>query len=97
MRNSGMRPRGEVPLVFTPRYPDFVLQLAFGHKLFHMNFGLKSLKPEGATLENVFFPLFCSFFEMRLCHFYIFVAFYSLGFKLNRLLDWSMVSRSGNG
>ena len=88
MRNSGMRPRGEVPLVFTPRYPDFVLQLAFGHKLLHMNFGLKPLKPGGSTLENVFFPVLL---------FYIFVAFYSLGFKLNRLLDWSMVYRSGNG
>ena len=89
--------KGRSPPGFPPRSPDFVLQLAFGPKWLDMNFGLKPLKPGGPTLEDVFFPLFCWFFEMPLCHFYIFVAFHSLGVKLVSLLDSWMVYRSGNG
>lgn len=68
-------PWGEVLPVFTPRSPDFGLQLAFGLKWAYSKFGLKPLKPGGATPENVFFSLFSSFFEMALFHFHIFLVF----------------------
>ena len=88
-------PWGEVPPVFIPRSPDFVLQLTFGLKWPHAKFGVRPLKPGGATLENVFFPLFRSFFDMPLFHFYIFLVLYSFG----GLLVWSMVYKfaKGNG
>ena len=60
MQNCSMRPRKEVPPDFTPRFADFVLQLAFGLKWPHSKFGMKPLKLGGATVENVF-PLFWSF------------------------------------
>ena len=75
----------------SPRSPDFVLQLDFCLKWPYSKFGIKPLKPGGATPENVFFSLFCSFFEMALFHFHIFLVFESLGFKLGRLLVWSMI------
>ena len=81
----------------SPRFSDFVLQLAFGPKWPQTKFGFKPLKPGRAAPQNVFFPLFRSFSEMPLFHFYIFVAFYSLGVKLGRLLVWSMVDNSANG
>ena len=75
MRNCSMRPRGEVPPDFTPRFADFVVQLAFCLKWPHSKFGIKPLKPGGATPENVVFPLFSSFSELALFHVYIFVPF----------------------
>ena len=80
-------PLGEVPPDFTPRSPDFVVQLAFDLKWLHSKFGFEPLKPGGATLENVFFSPFCLCFEMPLFHFHIFLSFYSLALKLRRLLD----------
>lgn len=74
-------PWGEVPPDFTPRSPDFVLQLAFDLKWPHSKFGLEPLKPRGAILENVFFSPFLPVFEMAL----------SLALKLGRLPVWSMV------
>ena len=55
MANFWIRPWGEVPPDFTPRFPDFVLQLAFRMKPSHSKFGFKPLKPGGATGWNVVF------------------------------------------
>ena len=51
----------------------------------------------GGYPRKCVFPLFGSFSEMPLFHFYIFVAFYSLSVKLSRLLFGSMVYNSANG
>ena len=89
-----MRPRGEVPPDFTPRFGDFVLQLAFRLKWPYSKFGMKPLNPGGATVENAVFSLFWSFSELALFHVYIFVAFESIQIKVGRLVLWSMVYNS---
>ena len=62
MRNCSMRPRGEVPPDFTPRFGHFVLQLAFGVKWPHSKFRMKPLKPgRGYRRKHCFFPVLVFF------------------------------------
>ena len=93
MANFKIRPWGEVPPDFTPRFPDFVLQLAFGVKPSHSKFRLKPLKPGGAAGENVF-SLFLSFSELALFHVYIFLAFYCIATKVGRVVPSPMLWNS---
>ena len=76
MANFRIRPWGEVPPDFTPRFGDFVLQLAFGLKWAHAKFGMKPLKPGGATAENVLFPV---------------LVFLRVGFVSRLYLCWLLV------
>ena len=91
MPNVGIRPWGEVPPDLTPRFPDFVLQLAFRMKRSHSKFGFKPLKPGVATGWNVVFSLVLSFSELALFHVYIFVAFYSRATKVGTVVPCSML------
>ena len=61
-RNCSMRPRGEVPPDFTPRFGDFVLQLAFRLKWPYSKFGMKPLNPGGGFRgKRGFFPVLVFF------------------------------------
>lgn len=91
MANFTIRPWGEVPPDFTPRFPDFVLQLAFRMKPSHSKFGFKPLKPGGATGWDVVFSLVLSFSELALFHVYIFLAFYCIATKVGRVVPSSML------
>ena len=57
----------------------------------HSKFGLKPLKPGGATGENVVFSLFLSFSESALFHAYIFLAFYCIATTVGRVVPCSML------
>ena len=94
MANFKIRPWGEVPPDFTPRFPDFVLQLAFPMKPSYSKFGFKPLKPGGATGRNVVFSLVLSFSELALFHVNIFLAFYFIATKVGIVVPSPMLCNS---
>ena len=63
MRHFSMIPKKEVPPDLTPRFPDFVVQLAFGPKWPHTKFGVKPLKPGGGLPSKMCFSPVWLFFR----------------------------------
>ena len=92
MRHFSMILRGEVPPVSRFRSPASLWSEMATYQIWR-----ETVKTRGGYPRTCVFPLFRSFSEMPLFHFYIFVAFYSLSVKLSRLLVWSMVYNSANG
>lgn len=87
MRNFCIRPRGEVPPDLTPRFGDFVLQLAFGVKWPHSKFGMKPSNPGGVYgPKRCIFPVFV-FFSSWPC--FTSISLLSWSAYRSKLADWS--------
>ena len=77
---------GRSPPDFTPRFADFVLQLAFGLKWPHSKFGMKPLKLGGLPSKTLFFPCF-GLFRSWLC--FTSISLFPFSPYSSKLADWS--------